>query len=70
MGIITVSISGSFMSRPTEKFSALHGGHAQAVAETIEWLSKEVLPKAIQQDHMQHSLGEKPGIGFGKGRET
>ncbi len=66
MGVITVSISGSFMDRPTERFSALHGGHAQAVAETIHWLSEQVLPKAIQQDHVCARRGEKPGIGFGK----
>ena len=70
MGVITVSISGSFMSTPVKKFSALQGGHAQAVAEVVEWLARQVLPEAIQQDHILHSSGEKPGIGFGKGRET
>ncbi len=66
MGVITVSISGSFMNRPTERFFAIHGGHAQAVAEVIEWLSRVVLSEAIQQDHMLHSLGEKPEVAFGK----
>lgn len=65
MGIITVTVQGSFMERPTKRFSAMHGGHAQAVAETIEWLANDLLPKAIQQDHMLHSQGAKPEIGFG-----
>ena len=71
MGSITVEINGSFMERPTKTFTAMHGGHAQAVAETIEWLAKDILPKAIQQDHMLQSLGDKPEIGFGqKGEEV
>ena len=66
MGIITINVEGSFMDRPTKRFSAMHGGHAQAVAEAIEFLSSDLLPKAIQQDHMLHSMKEKPQIGFGK----
>ena len=65
MGVITITVQGSFMERNTKQFSALHGGHALAVAEAIEFLSKDLLPKSIQQDHMLHSNGDKPGIGFG-----
>ena len=65
MGVILVSFTGPFMSRPIKSFSALHGGHAQAIAETIEWLSGHMLPKAIQQDHLLQSQGEKPEKGFG-----
>ena len=65
MGIISIDITGSFMDRPTKRFSAQHGGHALAVAEAIQWLADDVLPKAIQQDHMLHSQGDRPEIGFG-----
>ena len=66
MGLITISVSGSFNKREIKQFSAIHGGHAEAVAESIEWLSRTLLPLAIQQDHALHSSGDKPGIGFGE----
>ncbi len=69
MGVITISVTGSFKKCSKEQFSAMHGGHAEAVAESIEWLSRTLLPLAIQQDHALHSSGEKPDIGFGKREE-
>ena len=66
MGLIEISIRGSFNTNRDEAFSAMHGGHAQAVAEAIEFLSKEILPKAIERDHALHEEGAKPEIGFGK----
>jgi hypothetical protein len=39
-------------------------GHAQAVAEAIRWLSEEVLPEAIGQDHKLHEEGARPRLGF------
>ena len=44
---------------------ARHGGHTQAVAEALEFLSKELLPDAIQLDHVLHEEGDRPEIGFG-----
>ena len=44
----------------------MHGGHAQAVAEAIEFLSGELLPESIEQDHNLHEDGAKPEVGFGK----
>lgn len=48
-----------------KKFSASHGGHALAVAETIRWLSQYVLPWAIQRDHFLQADGDVPNKGFG-----
>ena len=65
MGIISINITGSFMERPTKRFSAMYGGHALAVAEAIQWLADDVLPKAIQQDHMLHETKAYPELGYG-----
>lgn len=66
MGVITISVRGSFPQRPTKEFSAMKGGHAQATAEAIQFLSGEFLSNAIQRDHELHDDGEKPEIGFGE----
>ena len=66
MGVIEVNIRGSFPKAITRQFSAMHGGHAQAVAEAIEFLSREVLSNAIKHDHELHEAGAQPEIGFGK----
>jgi hypothetical protein len=66
MGIINITVQGSFKNPTVRQFSAMHGGHAQAVAEAIEFLSSELLPSAIEQDHALHEKGAKPDIGFGK----
>lgn len=50
MGVINISVQGSFRNKTSRQFSAMHGGHAQAVAEAIEFLSKELLSEAIEQD--------------------
>lgn len=66
MGLITITVQGSFMSRPTKTFTAIHGGHTQAVAEAISFLSGKFLSNAIKQDHMLHEQGDKPEVGFGE----
>lgn len=66
MGNIIIAVQGSFQNPMTREFSAIHGGHAQAVAEAIEFLSKELLPDAIHQDHELHEQGAHPEKGFGK----
>ena len=66
MGVIRIEVQGSFTDRPTKTFTAMHGGHAQAIAEAIEFLSGKFLSNAIKQDHMLHEQGDKPSIGFGE----
>ena len=66
MGKIDIKLLGSFKPGASRGFSALRFGHAAAVAEAIEWLSSEVLPNAIKQDHELHERDEKPDKGFGK----
>lgn len=65
MGMIHIETAGSFPHR-RKSFSALDHGHARAVADAIKWLSEEVLPEAIKQDHILHADQAKPEKGFGK----
>ena len=66
MGILTVSLRGSFGEARMQNFTAMTGGHAQAVAEAIQYLSEVELPKAIRNDHECHRDGIEPSEGFGK----
>ena len=66
MGQITINISGSFNPAYGTTFTAIETGHADCVAQAIEFLSKTVLPRAIEQDHELHEQGEKPRKGFGQ----
>ena len=66
MGVIIINIQGSFRKKETQQFSAMHGGHALAVSEAIEFLSSILLPDAIEQDHQLQAEGVAPDIGFGK----
>lgn len=66
MGIITVTLQGSFGSPRSKNFSAMGGGHAQAIAEAIKFLVEEEMPKAIKNDHECHRDGIEPSEGFGK----
>lgn len=50
MGMINVTLSGSF-GNDGNTFRAQTSGHAQAVREVINWLSGDILKKAIEQDH-------------------
>ena len=70
MGQVLIQLKGSFKPRRTKGFSAMHGGHAKAVAEAIEFLSSVVLPEAIAHDHDLHEQGHAPSVGFGKGRDA
>lgn len=65
MGMIAIVVGGSFVASARE-FSAIDHGHAHAVAQAMEWLSRDVLPAAIQLDHEIHADGEKPVKGFFK----
>jgi len=66
MGVIRILVQGSFSPNEDVNFSAMNSGHADAVAQAIEWLSSTILPKAIAQDHLLATQGSKPTIGFGK----
>lgn len=66
MGMVKVETAGSFKPRRSTVFSAMHGGHARAVAEAIEFLASVVLPEAIRLDHELHGQGKKPLGGFGE----
>lgn len=68
MGQITISIRGSFSGDArdsTRTFSAMESGHAAAVGKAIQYLSEEVLPDAIRNDHAAHAEGELPRDMFG-----
>ena len=64
--MITITVQGSFKPQTTKQFSAMKGGHAQAVAKAIEYLSGKFMADAISLDHELHEEGEKPEMGFGK----
>lgn len=65
MGMITVSVQGSFGRKNGSKtFSASDHGHADAVAQAIQFLSGDLLPFATSLDHQIHEEGEKPNKGF------
>ncbi len=65
MGAIRIEIAGSFKPNTDHTFSAQTHGHADAVAKAIQWLSEEVLPRAIRHDHDLHEEGAKPDGPFG-----
>lgn len=64
MGVINLSLSGSFGERRMKTFSAMDKGHASAVAEAIQYLAEVEMPKAIENDHRCHKEGLEPEKGF------
>jgi len=66
MGAIHIDVLGSFKPNAVKSFSALEHGHAQAVADAIQWLTNNVLPKAIANDHKCQQQNVYPDKGFGK----
>ena len=68
MGVLKISVyqEGSFRPLASNEFSAMDGGHAQAVTEAIEWLAGDVMSNAIKRDHKLHEDGARPEIGFGE----
>jgi hypothetical protein len=70
MGQIRIDIVGSFKPNTGKTFSAMTGGHADAVAQAIEWLAAEVLPAAIAHDHGLQAENAFPELGFGKRRQA
>lgn len=65
MGMLTITLNGSFGAYRTKQFTAMKVGHAGAIAEAIKWLAEEELPKAIKNDHECQKDGIEPTDGFG-----
>lgn len=63
MGMITITLNGSFGSR-TQTFSAQSQGHAAAVAKAIDWMASGPMQEAIANDHRCHEDGIEPSEGF------
>lgn len=70
MGVLQISTRGSFKYRGTASFSAQTHGHAHAVALAIQYLSTQVLPAAIEQDHRLQAEGAEPTQGFAAPKGT
>lgn len=66
MGMISIEVKGSFRNRQYKTFSAQDTGHADAVAQAIEYLVTEQLPDAIRLDHELQTEGHAPNKGFAK----
>lgn len=67
MGLIRIETAGSF-GESKNVFYAQNNGHVDAVAQTIEFLSKELLPIANAQDHKLHSGGCEPEKGWDRSK--
>ena len=71
MGMIRIELLGSFEDQPRlypmyeREASAEDCGHAAAVADIIRWLSQDILPAAIQHDHLLQQQGHYPTNRFG-----
>jgi hypothetical protein len=65
MGQILIETRGSF-GKSVLSVSAMPHGHADAVAQAIEWLSGKVLPKATELDHQLHTEGQEPENGWAR----
>jgi hypothetical protein len=63
MGQITIKKTGSFPD-DARVFSAIQHGHADAVAQAIEYLASVVLPEATALDHRLHNEAAKPAEGW------
>lgn len=73
MGYIAVQCGGSFVDKfgiegGTKMFTAMEHGHADAVAQAIEYLSGVVLPRATALDHELQAEGKSPNQGFTSAR--
>jgi hypothetical protein len=59
MGMVNITIRGSFGKASDKTFSAMEGGHAMALTRAIAHLTDQ-LPHAIQLDHKLAKDGDKP----------
>lgn len=63
MGVLNLNTNGSFGHR-AKNYSAEAHGHADAVVQAIKWLSAELLPWAIAEDHDLRNEGVFPKEDF------
>lgn len=63
MGMITIKTVGSF-GETSKSFHAAEHGHADAVAQAIEYLAATLLPDATAQDHHLRDGDNFPNSGF------
>lgn len=63
MGMIKVDTWGSFPTRSKTFGPALHG-HADVVAQVMEWLASDVLPAATALDHRLRTEGSDAPDGW------
>ena len=61
MGMISVSVEGSFSTKFRKTYSAMEGGHAFAIQRAIADLIAS-LPSAIQLDHELSRHGDRPPV--------
>ena len=59
MGMVTVSMRGSFSKMVNVEYCAEEGGHAFAISRAVADLLS-VMPEAIQLDHELSRGGDKP----------
>ncbi len=68
MGMVKISLLGSFCDRPYGEMFQVHKaqehGHAEALAAAIKWLA-EKMPEAIRHDHDLHAHGYFPEDRYG-----
>jgi hypothetical protein len=64
MGMIRITVGGSFNNPNTMEFSAMKAGHAAALGEAIKYLAS-LLPDAIHNDHLCQFDNEYPEDKFG-----
>ena len=73
MGAIRIEVRGSFLESDSKRefdriFEAEDHGHADAVAQAVEFLAGRLLPAATALDHRLHSKGSKPKLGWERQR--
>lgn len=59
MGMIHITMKGSFYNTGERSFSAEEGGHATGIQRAIAYLNGELL-SAIKLDHSLHDTGDRP----------
>lgn len=69
MGMIRITTWGSLRDR-SKDFGPADHGHAQLVADAIEWMTKVVLQDAIAQDAALAAQGSVPPKGWPSRRGT
>lgn len=69
MGMIDVTIRGSF-GHELKQFGPADHGHVDTVAQLLEWIVKELLPRAHVLDHTLHDQDMIPPQGWERPSEV